>query len=108
MTNDAGRTDLALSVATPAQTLYRSGERVSTLTSYTSIDGAWHSTLSRTNVLSSGTVRVPRDVTIHVGEGRMADDLRSLRPIRTVQLDVMTEGQLALHMPVPTSVQRQN
>ncbi|MFF2518475.1 acetoacetate decarboxylase family protein [Streptomyces sp. NPDC058086] len=106
--NDAGRTDLALSVATPAQNPYRSGERVSTLTSYTSIGGAWHSTLSHTNVLSSGTVRVPRNVTLRVGEGRMADDLRSLRPIRTVQLDVMTEGQLALHMPVPTSVQSQN
>lgn len=108
LANDAGRTDLALSVVTSAQTLYRSGERVSTLTSYTSTDGAWYSTLSRTNVLSSGTVRVPRDVTLQVGEGRMADDLRSLRPIRTVRLDVMTEGQLALHMPVPTSVQSQS
>ena len=103
--NDAGGTDLSLSAATPAQTVYPSGERVSTLTSYTSINGAWHSTLSQTNVLSSGTALLPRDVQLQVGEGRMADDLRSLRPIRTVQLDVVTEGQLALHMPVPTSVQ---
>ncbi|MEU5055372.1 MULTISPECIES: acetoacetate decarboxylase family protein [unclassified Streptomyces] len=104
--NDTGGTDLSLSVATPAQTVYPSGERVSALTSYTSIDGAWHSTLSQTNVLSAGTALVPRDVQLQVGEGRMADDLRSLRPIRKVQLDVVTEGQLALHMPVPTSVQR--
>ncbi|WP_329536019.1 acetoacetate decarboxylase family protein [Streptomyces sp. NBC_01450] len=103
--NDAGGTDLSLSAATPVQTVYPSGERVSTLTSYTSINGAWHSTLSQTNVLSSGTALLPRDVQLQVGEGRMADDLRSLRPIRTVQLDVVTEGQLALHMPVPTSVQ---
>lgn len=103
--NDEGGTDLSLSAATPAQTVYPSGERVSTLTSYTSINGAWHSTLSQTNVLSSGTALLPRDVQLQVGEGRMADDLRSLRPIRTVQLDVVTEGQLALHMPVPTSVQ---
>lgn len=34
----------------------------------------------------------------------MSDDLRSLNPIRTLQLDVVTEGQAALHMPVPTSV----
>lgn len=34
----------------------------------------------------------------------MAEDLRSLDPIRTIRLDVMTEGQLALHMPVPTSI----
>ncbi|MEU4089467.1 acetoacetate decarboxylase family protein [Streptomyces aureus] len=106
--NDAGGTDLSLRVATPEQTAYRSGERVASLTSYTSIDSAWHSTLSQTNVLSAGTTRRPRDLRLQVGEGRMADDLRSLRPIRTLQLDVMTQGQLALHMPVPTSVPSRN
>ncbi|WP_405638006.1 acetoacetate decarboxylase family protein [Streptomyces sp. NBC_00056] len=104
VTNDAGDTDLALSAATPAQTTYPSGRRVASLTSYTSVNGAWHSTLSQTNVLSAGTARFPRHAGLRVGEGRMADDLRSLRPIRTIQFDVVTEGQLALHMPVPTSV----
>ncbi|MYX27601.1 acetoacetate decarboxylase [Streptomyces sp. SID8381] len=103
--NATGGTDLALSVATPAQTVYPSGERVSALTSYTTVDGAWHSTLNQTNVLAAGTALLPRDVQLQVGEGRMADDLRSLKPIRQIQLDVMTEGQAALHMPVPTSVQ---
>jgi hypothetical protein len=41
---------------------------------------------------------------LQIGEGRLADDLRSLKPVTTVQLDVTTEGQLALHMPVPTAV----
>ncbi|MGW4273675.1 acetoacetate decarboxylase family protein [Streptomyces seoulensis] len=104
--NDTGGTDLSLSAPTPAQSVYPSGERVSALTSYTTVDGAWHSTLSQTNVLSAGTALVPRAAELHVGEGRMADDLRSLRPIRQVRLDVVTEGQLALHMPVPTSVKR--
>ncbi|MEU1199691.1 acetoacetate decarboxylase family protein [Streptomyces sp. NPDC005813] len=103
--NNAGGTDLSLLATTPAQTAYPSGKRVSSLTSYTSIDGAWHSTLSQTNVLSAGTTRTARGVALQVGEGRMADDLRSLNPIRTIQFDVVTEGQLALHMPVPTSVQ---
>ncbi|MGY1577183.1 acetoacetate decarboxylase family protein [Streptomyces sp. MN13] len=106
--NDSGGVDLSLLAATPKQTAHPSGERVSSLTSYTTINGAWHSTLSQTHVLSAGTTRVPRDITLQVGEGRMADDLRSLRPIRTIQFDVMTEGQLALHMPVPTSVQSRN
>jgi hypothetical protein len=106
--NDTGVTDLALSVATPAQTAHPTGERVSTLTSYTSINGAWHSTLSQTDVLSAGNVRFPRNIDLQVGQGRMADDLRSLKPIKTVQLDVTTEGQLALHMPVPTSVRARN
>ena len=102
--NDTGATDFALSVATPAQTAYPAGARVSTLTSDTWINGAWHSTLSQTNVLSAGRVRFPRNVDLQVGQGRMADDLRSLKPVKTVQLNVTTEGQLAPHMPVPTSV----
>jgi Acetoacetate decarboxylase (ADC) len=102
--NDTGGLDVALSVPTPAQTGFGSGERVSSLTSYTSIDGVWHATLSQTNELSTGTASLPRDIDLRIGQGRMADDLRSLRPIKTIRLDVTTEGQLALHMPVPTSV----
>ncbi|MFE9458257.1 acetoacetate decarboxylase family protein [Streptomyces californicus] len=102
--NDDGGVDLALSAPTPAQRAYRSGERVGSLTSYTTIDGAWHSTLNQTNVLNAGTTRTTRGIALHLGEGRMSDDLRSLKPKRTIQFDVMTEGQAALHMPVPTSV----
>lgn len=104
VSNDEGETDLSLSVATPTQAAHPTGEHVSSLTSYTTIDGAWHSTLSQINVLSTGTARLPRDVDFRIGHGRMAEDLRSLDPIRTLRLDVMTEGQLALHMPVPTSI----
>ncbi|MEU6746225.1 acetoacetate decarboxylase family protein [Spirillospora sp. NPDC046719] len=106
--NDTGGTDLAFSAPTPAQTRHPSGRRVSTLTSYTTINGAWHSTLSQTNVLAAGTAHLPRGAALQVGEGRLADDLRSLKPIKSVQLDVVTEGQLALHMPVPTSVPDRN
>ncbi|MFB7026670.1 MULTISPECIES: acetoacetate decarboxylase family protein [unclassified Streptomyces] len=102
--NDAGGVDLALLADTPRQTAYASGERVGSLTSYTTIDGAWHSTLNQTNVLNAGTTRSTKGVSLQLGEGRMSDDLRSLRPKRTIQFDVMTEGQAALHMPVPTSV----
>lgn len=103
--NDDGQMDVALSARTPAQTSRESGEHVTALTSYTSIDGAWHSTFSQTNVLRAGTQRLPR-VDLQLGSGRLSDDIRSLKPIRTIQLDVVTEGQLALHMPVPTSVGR--
>ncbi|OQR63561.1 acetoacetate decarboxylase [Streptomyces maremycinicus] len=103
--NDRGGLDLALSAPTPKQSSRPTGEHVSTLTSYTTIDGAWHSTTSQINMLSSGTTRLPRSLDLQLGEGRVSDDLRSLKPIRTIQLDVTTEGQLALHMPVPTSIQ---
>ncbi|GAA4525100.1 acetoacetate decarboxylase family protein [Amycolatopsis samaneae] len=101
---DGGGTDLSFSAATPAPRTYPTGTRVSTLTSYTSIGGAWHSTLSQTNVLSAGSARFPRGAGLHLGQGRMSEDLRSLRPLRTVRLDVTTEGQLALHLPVPISM----
>ncbi|MFE6904213.1 MULTISPECIES: acetoacetate decarboxylase family protein [unclassified Streptomyces] len=106
--NDTGEVDLALTASTPKQTAYPSGERVGSLTSYTSINGAWHSTLSQTNVLNAGTTRSSGGISLQIGEGRMADDLRSLKPKRIIQFDVMTEGQLALHMPVPTSVPSRN
>ncbi|SEB62958.1 acetoacetate decarboxylase family protein [Streptomyces sp. TLI_105] len=106
--NDAGGVDLSLLANTPAQRAYPSGERVSSLTSYTTINGAWHSTLNQTNVLNAGTTRSTSGITLQLGEGRMSDDLRSLKPKRTIQFDVMTEGQAALHMPVPTSVQSRN
>lgn len=103
--NDQGGLDLALSVPTPKQTDRPTGAHVSTLTSYTTIDGAWHSTTSQINMLASGTTRFPRGLDLQLGEGRTSEVLRALKPIRTIQLDVTTEGQLALHMPVPTSVQ---
>ncbi|MEV4225480.1 acetoacetate decarboxylase family protein [Nonomuraea sp. NPDC049725] len=102
--NDTGGTDLALSAATPSQRAYPSGAKVSTLTSYTRIGESWHSTLSQTNMLSAGSVRLPRGLELQLGQGRLSDDLRSLRPIRTIQFDVVTEGQIALHLPVPFSV----
>ncbi|MFG2537886.1 acetoacetate decarboxylase family protein [Streptomyces sp. NPDC048511] len=106
--NDSGGVDLSLLANTPTQRAHVSGERVGALTSYTKIDGAWHSTLNQTNVLNAGTTRSTRGIALQLGDGRMSDDLRSLKPKRTLQFDVMTEGQAALHMPVPTSVQSRN
>ncbi|MEV7565739.1 acetoacetate decarboxylase family protein [Streptomyces tanashiensis] len=106
--NDAGGVDLSLQADTPVQRAHPSGERVGSLTSYTTIDGAWHATLNQTHVLNSGTTRGTSGIELQLGEGRMSDDLRSLTPKRTLQFDVMTEGQAALHMPVPTSVQSRN
>lgn len=102
--NDEGGLDVALEVPTPAQTPHRSGDVVTALTAYTTIGDAWHSTFSQTNLLAAGSTRFPRGVRLELGAGRLSDDVRSLRPIRTVQLDVVTEGQLALHLPVPISV----
>ncbi|MEV0033911.1 acetoacetate decarboxylase family protein [Nocardia sp. NPDC050793] len=102
--NADGGMDVSFSARTPRQAALASGEQVSSLTSYTTINGAWHSTLSQTNVLAAGAARLPRGIDLRLGTGRVADDIRSLRPIGTIQLDVVTEAQNALHMPVPTSV----
>lgn len=102
--NADGGVDVAFSARTPKQKSHASGAKVSSLTSYTRRDGAWFSTLNQTNVLARGTALFPRGLDLTLGEGRMSDDLRSLKPIRTIRLDVNTGAQAALHMPVPFSV----
>lgn len=102
--NAEGGTDIALDVATPAQTRIPSGESVSTLISYTELNGGWNATLSQTNNLATGGRLLPRDVSLELGSGRLSDDVRSLRPIRLLRFDAVTECQNALHIPVPVSV----
>jgi hypothetical protein len=77
---------------------------VSAADRWTLNDGRWHSTFSQTNILAAGTARFPRNIDLQLGHGRLTDDLRSLKPLNTIQSDVTTNGQLALHMPSPTSV----
>ncbi|MGW5054555.1 acetoacetate decarboxylase family protein [Actinokineospora sp. NPDC004072] len=102
--NDDGGTDIALDVPTPRQKRVPSGTRVSTLISYTQLGGGWNATLSQTNTLAAGSKLLPREVALDLGSGRLADDVRSLRPIRPLRLDVASECQNALHIPVPVSV----
>ena len=102
--NDDGSTDIAFTVATPTQKKVPSGTSVSTLISYTQLGGAWNATLSQTNTLSAGSRLLPRDVNLELGSGRLADDVRSLSPMRPLRLDVATECQNALHIPVPVSL----
>lgn len=101
--DDEGGTDIALTVATPPQKTVPSGTSVSTLISYTQLGGAWNATLSQTNTLSAGSRLLPRDVNLELGAGRLADDVRSLSPIKPLRFDVATECQNALHIPVPVS-----
>lgn len=101
---DDGGTDIALDAATPKQHRVSSGRQVSTLISYTQLNGGWHATLSQTNTLAAGSQRLPREMPLQLGTGRLADDVRSLQPIRPLRFEVSTESQNALHIPVPVSV----
>lgn len=77
---------------------------MSTSTSYTQIDGDWRSTFNQMHVLRAGGKMLPGDVHLRLGHGRLSDDVRSVHPRRILRLDVTTSAQIALHMPVPTSV----
>ena len=101
--NDDGGTDIAIDAATPKQKQFASGSRVSTLISYTELNGGWNATLSQTNVLAAGSKLLPGRASLKLGSGRLSDDVRSLRPIGALRLDVVTECQNALHIPVPVS-----
>lgn len=102
--NDDGGLDIAIDVATPKQKQVPSGKHVSTLTTYTQLGGGWNATLSQTNTLASGSRLLPRDLSLKLGSGRMSDDVRSLKPLKPLRLDVSTECQNALHIPVPVSL----
>ncbi|GAB3854464.1 acetoacetate decarboxylase family protein [Nocardioides maradonensis] len=102
--NDDGGTDIALDVATPKQKKIPSGTSVSTLRSYTELNGGWNATLSQTNNLAAGSRLLPRGVSLELGSGRLSDDVRSLKPLKVLRLDVFTEAQNALHIPVPVSI----
>ena len=101
--NDHGGTDIAIDVATPKQKQVPTGTAVSTLTSYTQLNGGWNATLSQTNTLALGSRLLPRDVSLELGSGRLSDDVRSLKPIKTLRFDVFTQAQNALHIPVPVA-----
>lgn len=101
--NDHGGTDIALDMATPEQKQIPSGRSVSTLTSYTELNGGWNATLNQTNNLTTGSALLPRAVSLELGSGRLSDDVRSLKPIKALRFDVSTECQNALHIPVPVS-----
>ena len=54
-----------------------------------------------------GPARLPQEIPNTAWDyGTDLAYLRSLKPVRTLQLDVVTEGQAALHLPVPTSVRK--
>lgn len=101
--NHDGGTDIAIDLATPKQKRVASGTKISTLISYTELNGGWNATLSQTNTLAAGSTLLPRDVSLELGFGRLTDDVRSLKPIRPIRFDVFTECQNALHIPVPVS-----
>ena len=101
--NGDGGTDIALEVTTPKQKRVPSGTSVSTLTSYTRLGGGWNATLSQTNTLAAGSTLLPRHLPLELGSGRLSDDVRSLKPIKPLRLDVVSECQNALHLPVPVS-----
>jgi hypothetical protein len=104
--NDTGGTDPAVELALPSQSPHRSGSSVRTTIALSKLDGAWQESRSLFNALRSGRSLLPRGVRITYGSGHMSDDLASLRPIRTLSVDALTSTQLALSMPVPTSVGR--
>lgn len=99
--NDKGGIDLSFAAVTPKQNAFQSGKNVSSLTTYTQLQGAWHEVISQTNVLRSGRQLFPHNVQLRLGQGRLSDDLRSLHVGKLLSLDVSTSSQVALNLPIP-------
>jgi hypothetical protein len=68
-----------------------------TLTSYTSIDGAWKSTFSQICALATGTSLFPRNVELQMCEGRLSEERGSPHPVSTLRIVVSKKVQVAAH-----------
>lgn len=75
--NAAGGTDISLTVDTPAQTQHRGTEKVSSLYSYTQVNGVWHSVFNQTNLVASGSAMLPK-IDLQLGSGRASEDRKSV------------------------------
>ncbi|QIS01177.1 acetoacetate decarboxylase [Nocardia brasiliensis] len=102
--NDDGGTDLAIDLPLPPIEDYPSGTNMTTWTSLTQLDGVWGENRNQTNILSAGSVALPREIELTLGSGRMSDDLRSVHAQQIISASVIREGQLTLYMPLPTSL----
>ncbi len=103
LTNAAGGTDLSLSSPIPPQQDLAPQSRIGTSVMVNRIDGRWHRTTVHTNKLRLGQKLLPRDISLGFGTGAVSQLLKALGVGRLLRMDVMTDGQLVLNLPIPAN-----
>jgi hypothetical protein len=88
--NDDGGVEVAFSGQAPTQSTLPLREGVSSLTSYTKVDGRWQSTLNEINLLAAGSASFPRDVHLKLGTGAGLTTSARCSRAGALRLDVAT------------------
>ena len=102
--NVDGTPDLVVRAPLPKMRPASQPPQVSTLKLVNTIDGAWHETLTQSHSLSSGQTLLPRGVQVVRGSGPMSTLLGQLEASIVIRLEVIREGQIALHLPEPITL----
>ena len=96
-----GTPDLALVAPRPDFRTVPSQSHMGTSTMIHRVDGRWHQTVVRTNMLSFAQRLFPRDVTLTRHSGPMSELLDGLGASTLLRFDVVRDAQIVLNMPEP-------
>jgi len=97
--NADGGSDLVIRVPMPKMQTPSLPLQVSTLKLLSTIDGVWHESLTESHSLSWGQSILPRGIHLSRGSGPLSSLLEKLAVSKVLRLEVIREGQIALHLP---------
>ena len=96
-----GTPDLTLVAPRPDFRTVPTQSHMGTSTMVHRVDGRWHGTIVRSNILSFAQRLFPRDVTLTRHGGPMSELLTGLGASTMLRLDVVRDAQIVLNMPMP-------
>jgi hypothetical protein len=99
--NTDGGSDLVIRAPRPRSWAAAQSPRVSTIKLLSTIDGLWHETLTESSSISRAQSILPQGVHISRGAGPLNALLEKLEVSKIIRLEVIQEGQIALHLPEP-------
>ncbi|MEQ1311988.1 acetoacetate decarboxylase [Acinetobacter sp. XH1639] len=97
----SGNLDVSLSAPTPKLETPANESNIETRKLLNQVDGKWYSSLIQTNNQQFGQQFFPLGVKITRNTGPVSKLLNELGAEKVVRLDVIKQGQIALHMPKP-------
>ena len=96
-----GQPDLTLTAPLPRMDHVPPQSRIGSSIIVNRIDGVWHQATAVTNKLTLGQTTFPHEARLTRAGAPLSQLLDGLGPTRMLRLDVVSNAQIVLHMPVP-------
>jgi Acetoacetate decarboxylase (ADC) len=103
-----GREDLYLRAPLPPQQNVPQQSRLGAVHMVHTLDGTWHQSVVESNVLAHGETLLPSRVALKRAGGALSNLLDGLGASQLMRIEVMSEVQYILHLPLPSRVLRAN